>query len=117
MKKNIIKEKSFNFALTIIQLCRQLREKNEYILSKQLMRSGTSIGANVEEAIAAQSSKDFLSKLSIATKEARETRYWLKLLDESQIVVLDYRSYKTDIEEIINILYSIVKTLSKQLQQ
>ena len=71
-KPNIIKDKSYQFAIEIINLYRQMIQQNEYILSKQLVRSGTSIGANVEEAIAAQSKKDFVSKMSIASKEARE---------------------------------------------
>ena len=78
MKENIILTKSFDFSLKIIGLYKLLREKNEFLLSKQLFRSGTSIGANIEEAIAAQSRKDFISKLSIAAKESRETPYWLR---------------------------------------
>lgn len=80
MKNNPIKERSFNFALSIVKLYKILQEKNEFIISKQLLRSGTSIGANIEEASAAQSKKDFLHKMSIASKEARETSYWLRLL-------------------------------------
>ena len=79
-------------------------------MSKQLLRSGTSIGANIEEAIAAQSRKDFISKMSIASKEARETRYWIRLLDKSRIIEMDYAIYLTKIEHIINILTKIVKT-------
>jgi four helix bundle protein len=78
-----IDERTFKFALSIIELYKYLKEHKEYVLSKQLLRSGTSIGANVEEAQAAQSKKDFTSKMSIASKEARETRYWLRLLDQS----------------------------------
>lgn len=79
MKENLIANKTFDFALSIIDLYIKLKKENEFIISKQIMRSGTSIGANVEEAIAAQSKKDFINKLSIASKEARETKYWLKL--------------------------------------
>jgi four helix bundle protein len=75
------------------------------------LRSGTSIGANVEEALAGQSRKDFTSKLSIASKEARETRYWLRLLQASQMMKHEYSEYLSDIEEIIRILTAIVKTL------
>jgi four helix bundle protein len=110
MSESIIQRKSFQFALKIIELYRHLQEKREYVLSKQLLRSGTSIGANVEEASAAQSRRDFLSKMSIASKEARETRYWLRLLQKSQIVDLDYSLILTEIEEIIRILTAIVKT-------
>ena len=79
--KNIIQEKAYNFALSIIDLYRKMKLQNEYVLSKQLIRSGTSIGANVQEAEAAQSRKDFISMMSIASKEARETSYWLRLLE------------------------------------
>jgi four helix bundle protein len=87
--QSIIQKKSFDFALVIINLYRALQERHEYVLSKQLLRSGTSIGANVEEACAGQSRKDFLAKMSIASKEARETRYWLQLLHQSKIVDID----------------------------
>src|SRR3990170_2668595 len=78
-----IDERTFEFALLIIETYKYLVAKNEYILSKQLLRSGTSIGANVQEAQAAQSKKDFISKMTIASKEARETNYWLRLLAKS----------------------------------
>ncbi len=109
-KDNIIQQKSFDFALSIIELYKELTKENEYIISKQLLRSGTSIGANIEEASAAQSKKDFIAKMSISSKEARETRYWLRLLDKSQLVNLDFTLYLSSIEEIINILTAIVKT-------
>src|SRR5215211_1823996 len=108
--ENKIADLSFDFAISVIDLYKQLVEKKEFILSKQLLRSGTSIGANVEEAIAAQSRKDFISKMSIASKEARETRYWLRLLNKSKLVGLDYQPYLESIEHIINILTKIVKT-------
>ncbi|HEX8227962.1 MAG TPA: four helix bundle protein [Chloroflexia bacterium] len=75
MRNNIVQQKSFDFALEIIELYCELRNQHEYVIAKQLLRSGTSIGANVEEALAGQSRNDFISKLSIARKEARETRY------------------------------------------
>ena len=109
-KDNIIQQKSFDFALSIIELYKELTKENEYIISKQLLRSGTSIGANIEEASAAQSKKDFIAKMSISSKEARETRYLLRLLDKSQLVNLDFTLYLSSIEEIINILTAIVKT-------
>ncbi len=110
MKQNIIYNKSFDFALKIIGLYKILLSNKEYIISKQLLRSATSIGANVTESTAAQSKKDFISKLSISSKEARETKYWLLLLDKSKLVNLDYTEYINDIEEIIRILTSIIKT-------
>ena len=81
--KNIIQENAYDFALSILDLYKRMKLQNEYVLSKQLIRSGTSIGANVEEATVAQSRKDFISKMSIASKEARETNYWLRLLRDS----------------------------------
>ena len=113
-KDNIIKEKSFEFALKIIVLYKHLTEEKEFILSKQLLRSGTSIGANVEESTAAQSASDFIHKLSIASKEARETKYWLMLLQKSRLVDYDYSIYLKEIEEIINILTSIIKTMQEK---
>lgn len=112
---NLIQIKTFDFALRIIQFYTECKSQNEFILSKQILRSGTSIGANVEEAIAAQSKKDFISKLSIANKEARETRYWLRLYHSSNLVQIEINSYLTDIEMIINILTKIIKTSSENL--
>jgi four helix bundle protein len=108
--ENKILELSFEFSLKIIELYKRLIDKKEFVISKQVLRSGTSIGANVEEATAAQSRKDFISKMSIASKEARETRYWLRLLDKSKLVDIEYSGYLTDVEHIINILTKIVKT-------
>ena len=86
-KDNVVQEKSFAFAIRIVNLYKLLStEKKEFVLSKQLLRSGTSIGANIEEAIGGQSDKDFLSKLSIAYKEARESMYWLKLLQATNFL-------------------------------
>ena len=107
---NIIQKKSFDFALKIIELYKELVIQKEFILSKQLLRSGTSIGANVEEALAGQSKKDFIAKMSLASKEARETKYCLKLLQESQIVKRNFAIYIKSIDEIISILTAIVKT-------
>lgn len=115
-KENLIKEKTFNFALSIVELYKICKSQNEFILSKQLLRSGTSIGANVQEALAGFSEKDFLHKMSIASKEARETQYWIDLLSQSQLVKFDESKYKTDIQSIVNILTSIVKTLQVKLR-
>ncbi|WP_079241525.1 four helix bundle protein [Chryseobacterium indologenes] len=112
---NLIQIKTFDFALRIIQFYTECKSQKKFILSKQILRSGTSIGANVEEAIAAQSKKDFISKLSIANKEARETRYWLKLYHSSNLVQIEINSYLIDIEMIINILTKIIKTSSENL--
>ena len=114
-KSNIIKEKTYKFALEIIDLYKQMRNENEFILSKQILRSGTSIGANVEEASAAQSRKDFISKMAIASKEAREINYWLRLLRDSKLCKkIEYAQFIKESEEIIKILTSIVKTTQNQ---
>lgn len=110
MKENIIQEKSFDFALLTIEIYLKMKLQNEYVLSKQLLRSGTSIGANVEEAIVGISKKDFTAKMSISSKEARETKYWLRLIDKSNIVQIDVSKPLIEIESIINILTKIVKT-------
>jgi four helix bundle protein len=109
-KDNIILDKSFDFALSIIELYKQMIDQKEFILSKQILRSGTSIGANIEEATAAISKKDFTAKMSIASKEARETRYWLRLINKGKLVKIDAKNYLNDVEQIINILTAIVKT-------
>lgn len=108
--ENLILDKSFEFAISVISLYRELIASKEYVLSKQLLRAGTSIGANVEEAIGGFSKKDFTAKMGIALKKARETRYWLRLLDKSQIVSHTYETHLKEIESIINILTAIVKT-------
>ncbi len=114
MAESIIQQKSFAFALRIIQLYRELQSQREFILSRQLLRSGTSIGANVEEASAGQSRRDFLAKMAVASKEARETRYWLKLLRESQLAAVDVSEELELVDELIRILTSIVKTTGER---
>lgn len=111
-KDNIILDKSFDFAVRVVNLYKHLTaEKKEFVLSKQLVRSGTSIGANVSEAVRAQSTADFIAKLSIALKEANETEYWLKLLYKTEYLTKkEYESISKDINEIIAILVSIIKT-------
>ena len=113
---NIIVTKSKAFALRVINLNKFLcNEKKEYVLSKQLLKSGTSIGANVKEAIRGQSKADFYSKMNIALKEASETEYWLELLFESGYInETEFNSIYTDCQELIKILTSITKT---QVQQ
>lgn len=114
-KDNLIQQKSFEFSLMMIELYKSLVAKNEFIISKQCLRSSTSIGANIEEAVAGQSKKDFLHKMSIASKEANETKYWLKVLDKSQLVSNNYSKYLKEIENIINIFTKIVKTTAKSI--
>jgi four helix bundle protein len=109
-ENNIIVERSFEFSLKIIELFIELKKQNEFVLSKQILRSGTSIGANVEEGIAAYSKAEFSHKMGIALKEAREVRYWMRLLDKSQLVPGDYSWYIQESTEIMNILGAIVST-------
>ena len=114
MKDNIILDKSFTFAVRVVKLYKYLcDEKKEYILSKQLLRSGTSIGANINEAQAGQSKADFISKMSISSKEARESKYWIDLLVKTDYLNINDQHTKSlvnDIEEIIKLLTSIVKS-------
>lgn len=109
-KDNLIQAKSFDFSLIIIALYKSLVQEKEFVISKQILRSGTSIGANIEEAIAGQSRADFIHKLSISNKEARETKYWLRLLMKSSLTKIDVTKHLKEIEQIINILTSIIKT-------
>lgn len=114
--KNITSHKSFEFALLIIETYKYLKEeKKEFILSKQLLRSGTSIGANIYEAFSAESKHDFVHKLSISLKEARETEYWLKLLQESQYMTCDrFDCCVKELEEIIKLLKSSILTTKQR---
>ena len=109
--ENIIQEKSFHFALRIVNLCKYLQsEQKEFVMTKQLLRSGTSIGANVAEAEHAQSRADFSSKLNIALKEAAETDYWLRLLYSADYLThKEFQSVYDDCKEIERLLASIVK--------
>ncbi|MEZ4786566.1 MAG: four helix bundle protein [Flavobacterium haoranii] len=113
-KKNIIKEKTFEFAKEIVYLYKNLADNKEFVLSKQILRSGTSIGANVREAEHAQSKADFIHKLSIALKEANETEYWLDLLYETQYMTIEvFQNIKNKIVEILKLLTSIINTSKK----
>ena len=109
---NLIEKKSFAFAVRIVKLYKLICEdRKEYTLSKQLLRSGTSIGANVSEAEMGQSRADFYAKLFIALKEANETYYWLRLLHETEYITAnEFKSIERDVKEIISILVSICKT-------
>ncbi len=115
MKNNIIQEKSYRFALKIIRLSEKLNNENHFELSRQILKSGTSVGANVEEAIGGQTPKDFRAKLFIAYKEARETNYWLRLLRDSHLI--NDNEAKTLIDnshELKKILGAILVTLNKK---
>ena len=112
MKNNVILEKSKSFAIRIINLYKYLcKEQNEYVLSKQILRSGTSIGANIREAVKAQSRKNFISKMQISLKEASETAYWLELLFETDYIAeTEFQSIYNDCIELNKLLVSILKT-------
>lgn len=118
MAHSIIDEKAYAFALHIVSLYKRLTtEKKEFVLSKQLLRSATAIGALVRESEHAQSKKDFLNKINIALKEANETKYWLELLRDSEYIeASDFEHFFPLADELIRILASIVKTTKKNLE-
>lgn len=118
-KRNIVKEKSFDFALQVINVYKLLvKEKKEYVMSKQLLRSGTAVGALIREAEHAESKADFLHKMSIALKEANETEYWIDLLIQSKYFDRNYQTMlKQNSSELIKLLASIVKTTKKNLNR
>ena len=114
-KDNIIVQKSYAFALAIIQLYKLLVEKKEYVMSKQVLRSGTSVGANIHEAVAGETKKDFIHKLGIAVKEARETSYWLNLLKDSDYLhIEEFNRLNNLCDELIRILNSIILTTKER---
>ncbi|HLM02487.1 MAG TPA: four helix bundle protein [Pyrinomonadaceae bacterium] len=119
MSDNILKSKSYNFALRVVKLFRYLAdEKKEFVLSKQILRSGTSIGANVEESFQAESKADFIHKLSTANKEAFETNYWLRLLRDSGILEKKFaQSLLIDCDELQKLLVSSIKTSKERLKR
>lgn len=117
MKDNLIVDKSFEYALGIIKLYKYMTsEKREYVLSKQLLRSGTSIGANVREAVVSQSKKEFIAKMNISLKEGHESQYWLLLLLKSGYIS-DNQSLLNETNEIIRILTAIIKTSNENLKK
>ena len=116
--KNIIEVKSFDFAVRIVNLYKHITgTKNEYVLSKQLLRCGTSIGANVAEAEKAQSSADFNAKMNIALKEANETLYWIRLMHQTEYLAEEeFQSIYSDADELISILIAICKKTNKKFK-
>ena len=118
MKENAIKLKSFDFALRIIKLYQYLiDQKKEYVLSKQLLRSGTAMGAIIRESEHAESKPDFIHKLSVALKEANETEYWIELLSKSNFIdEKSFQSIQADIIELLRLLTSILKTSKNKLK-
>jgi four helix bundle protein len=114
-KQNIIISKSYTFALKIVDLYKFLIDKKEYVMSKQILRSGTSVGANVHEAIASESKRDFIHKLGIALKEARETSYWLNLLKDGMFITLEkFFELIEDCNALTRILNSIILTTKER---
>lgn len=116
---NIVRDKSYAFAIRIVKLSKYLiEEKKEYIYSKQIGRSGTSIGANVEEALGGQTDREFYSKLTISYKEARETHFWIRLLRDTDYIETKLaESLLTDCDELLRLLGSITKTLREKLER
>ena len=113
---NIVREKSF--AVRVVALCKMLRRHNEFVLSRQLLRSGTAIGALVREAEHAESRSDFVHKMSIALKEANETAYWLDLLHETQhVATLQFVTMRRDVSELLRILARIVKSARQRTER
>ncbi len=112
MKENVVRDKSYSFAIRIVKLYQHLStKKKEFVLSKQILRCGTSIGANVEEALGGQSRADFVSKMSIAYKEARETCYWLRLLKDTEYLTqAEFDSIYADAEELCRLIAAIQKS-------
>lgn len=118
VQPNVVRDKSYLFAVHVVEFCRSLQEnKREYILSKQLLRSGTSVGANIEEAVQAQSKQDFISKLSIALKEAYESRYWIRLINDTRYADTDEcEQLQRILQEVIALLVSILKKTKENLK-
>ena len=110
MKESVAKNKSLEFAKQSIDLYKLLVAEKEFVLSKQFLRSSTSIGANIHEALAGISKKDFIAKMSIASKEARETQYWIELIKYANIIKIDFIPFENNCIELIKLLTSIVKT-------
>ena len=117
MKANLIENKSFEFAVRIVNLCKYLRyDKEEFIMSKQLLKCGTSIGANVSEAERGQTMPDFLTKMNIALKESNETHFWIRLLYRTDYIDNKmFESLENDLREIIRILMAICKTTNETI--
>ncbi len=111
--ENVVQSKSYDFALRIVKVYKYLsQEKKEFVLSKQLLRSGTSIGANIEESIGGQSKADFFAKITIAYKEARESKYWIRLLRDSDYLTIEQSDdLLKDVEELLKIIGSIQKSI------
>jgi len=116
ISENVIEKKSYAFAINVVNAYKKLESRSEYVLSKQLLRSGTNIGANVMEGLRAQSRKDFISKMNIALKEANESEYWIRLLmDTGYLSKQEDKSLLDECKEVCRILSSIVRTANNNL--
>lgn len=110
IKNNPLLERSFNFAVQAVRISRLMNDRKEYVLSKQFLKSGTNVGANIEEAMAASSKRDFAYRMSVACREARESRYWLRLIATTRLIDTDLNPMIDESTELIKILTKIVKT-------
>ena len=116
MKENIALDKSYALALKIVKLYLSLKNQNEFELSSQILKSGTSIAANIEEAVGGQSERDFLAKIGIAYRECRETMFWLRLLRDSELInSIEANELMIDLDELLRIIGSIKKTMTQKL--
>ena len=116
MKENIALDKSYALALKIVKLYLSLKNQNEFELSRQILKSGTSIAANIEEAVGGQSERDFLAKIGIAYRECRETMFWLRLLRDSELInSIEANELMIDLDELLRIIGSIKKTMTQKL--
>ncbi len=117
-KENVLKDKSYKFSIRIVKFYQFFsKQKNEYVISKQVLRSGTSVGAMIEEANQAESKADFIHKLSIANKEANETHYWLRLIKDTELIKEDVLPLLKDCEELMKLLTTIIKTTKKNINK
>ena len=116
MKENIALDKSYALALKIVKLYLSLKNQNEFELSRQILKSGTSIAANIEEAVGGQSERDFLAKIGIAYRECRETMFWLRLLRDSELInSIEANELMIDLDGLLRIIGSIKKTMTQKL--
>ena len=118
MEQNVVKEKSYNFAKRIVRLAALLNERHHFAIANQVIRSGTSVGANIEEATGSVSTKEFLAKHAVAFKEAKETHYWLRLIIDTDLIEPNLgRSLLTDCDELCRLLNAITKTLREKVDR
>jgi len=115
MQKSIVKDQSFKLAILGVKLFIQMKQQKEFVLSQQFLKSVTSIGANIHEALEAESRKDFIHKLSISLKEARETEYWIQLIKQTNLVEIQVDDFYTELSSVTAMLVSIIKTSKRNL--